>query len=181
MNHPLNLMIDLETFGQDIGSAIMTIGAIGADKDGIDREFYTRIDLKSCQEAGLKIDADTVYWWLGQSDAAREEISKCRKANQLVEALADFAIWIAHHFGENVKVWSLGASFDIPMLAHAYRSMNMVVPWKFWNERCFRTLRAMYPEIKNPATDGIAHNSLDDARSQYRHMNLILDAIASKA
>lgn len=32
MSHPLNLMIDLETFGQDIGSAIMTIGAIGADK-----------------------------------------------------------------------------------------------------------------------------------------------------
>ena len=39
----------------------------------------------------------------------------------------------------------------------------------------------MYPEIKNPATDGIAHDALEDARSQYQHMNLILDAIASKA
>jgi inhibitor of KinA sporulation pathway (predicted exonuclease) len=49
----------------------------------------------------------------------------------------------------------------------------MQAPWKFYNDRCYRTLKAMYPHIKMPKRTGTHHNALDDAISQVNHLILL--------
>lgn len=86
-------------------------------------------------------------------------------------------MWLATNFTDKFTIWSNGASFDIPILANAFRKAGMNVPWKFWNERCFRTVKSIYSDIKSPVTE-TAHNALDDAMNQLQHLNLIIKAMA---
>ena len=64
-------------------------------------------------------------------------------------------------------MWSNGADFDLPMLAHAYNQVGIEVPWKFWNSRCFRTYKNL-PNAKNIRVEalGVKHNALSDAYQQ---------------
>jgi inhibitor of KinA sporulation pathway (predicted exonuclease) len=46
----------------------------------------------------------------------------------------------------------------------------MIKPYyKFWNERCYRTVKNQYPDVKLTRT-GTYHNALDDARTQAEHL-----------
>lgn len=51
------------------------------------------------------------------------------------------------------------------------------VPWPHWNDRCYRTLKAMRPDVKMERT-GTHHNAVDDATSQARHALALLAANA---
>jgi hypothetical protein len=72
------------------------------------------------------------------------------------------------------EVWSNGADFDLPMLAHAYSQVQVETPWKFWNSRCVRTYKNL-PGAKGakfPAT-GVKHNALSDAVNQTKQVQAI--------
>lgn len=153
-----NIMLDLETMGTGSNAAIIAIGAVRFDFQITD-QFYEVVDLQSCVDAGLEIEAQSVLWWMKQSDQARREFE--RPGVALVETLKMFADWI----GSDALVWGNGAAFDNAVLANAYRKVGLKQPWDFWNDRCFRTVKAMYPWIKMERS-GVHHNALDDAKSQ---------------
>lgn len=165
-------MLDLETLGTSPGSAILAIGAVWFDQGGIVDGFYRRIDLQSCISAGLVMDAQTVLWWLGQSDEARSEIIK--PGNSIEDALKLFQAWV---FGcgkfEEIEMWGNGASFDNVLLSVAFEKCKIARPWKYSNDRCYRTLKNLFPDIEI-VRDGTHHNALDDARSQALHMTRLL-------
>jgi len=50
-------------------------------------------------------------------------------------------------------------------------------PWYFWNDRCYRTMKSLYPQIPMER-DGVHHNALDDAISQARHLMAILKCMS---
>jgi len=173
-----NVMIDLETLGTSGDCVIMSIGACGYNKDGYLMQFYQDVSIADCLEYGLQVDASTITWWLGQGDCARSAIVEGQKtAVSLAEALKNLASWFRVNFTDKCKVWSNGASFDIPIVAGAYRRLGLDCPWKFWNERCFRTIKAMFRDVKSPV-EQTAHNALEDAMNQLQHLNLILKAMA---
>ncbi|MHB0978446.1 MAG: 3'-5' exoribonuclease domain-containing protein [Minisyncoccota bacterium] len=58
-------------------------------------------------------------------------------------------------------------------MQYAYHALDMKQPWKFWNNRCYRTLKNMFPEVPFVRI-GIAHDALDDAKSQAEHAVAIL-------
>lgn len=153
-----NIMLDLETMGTSSNAAIIAIGAVRFDAEITD-EFYEVVNLQSCVDAGLEIEAGSVLWWMRQSDQARSEFE--RPGVALSEALKMFADWI----GPDALVWGNGAAFDNAILANAHRKLCIQPPWNFWNDRCFRTVWAMHPSLKMVRT-GTHHNALDDARSQ---------------
>ena len=72
---------------------------------------------------------------------------------------------------DNYEVWSNGADFDVPMLAHAYTQVGIEIPWKFWNARCFRTWKSLpgSKNVKLPPMAGVKHNALTDAVTQAQH------------
>ena len=162
-----NVMLDLETMGNSTNAAIIAIGAVRFSNGEITDEFYTVVDLASSISAGLEMDPSTVLWWMKQSDEARAQFE--RKGASLTEALEEFSNWI----GEDAKVWGNGASFDNAILSNAYRKSDIEQPWKFWNDRCYRTVKNLFPKKKLERA-GVHHNAVDDAKSQANHLMQML-------
>ncbi len=166
-----NVMHDLETLGKRPGFSIMSIGAVEFGASGLGREFYTAINRQSCLEAGLKEDPETVAWWNDQSPEARgifDELERPETPTLLV-ALLRFSTWLAEgSVYEPTKLWGNGAGFDQPILAAAYAAVGQRPVWEFYNERCFRTLKALGARELEPKRQGIYHNALDDAKHQAR-------------
>lgn len=161
----MNVMVDLETLGTANNSVIISMGAVAFDNEGNTLStFYRRIDPQSCVDAGLKVDVSTVMWWMKQSDAARAAFNE--KGVPLQIALEEFYLW----FPEDACLWGNGATFDNVLLTNAYKALGMKTPWPYWGDRCYRTVKALYPEIAAGPFEGAAHNALDDARHQTKHL-----------
>lgn len=72
MNH---LMIDLETMGNKPSAPIVSIGAVIFDPSTgeFGPDFYRVVSLKSSVDGGAVPDADTIMWWMQQSEEARHQ------------------------------------------------------------------------------------------------------------
>jgi len=168
----MHVMIDLETMGNRPDAPIVAIGAVKFDAERIRDEFYVNVDLKSAvEEGGAKIDADTVMWWMKQDDAARGALEK--EAKSVVVALYAFRDWLKPH--EPVGVWGNGATFDNVILSETYRRLKLNPPWPFWADRCYRTVKNLYPDVPL-VRSGTHHNAVDDARTQAEHLIAISKA-----
>ncbi len=160
-----HIMIDLETLGTVADACILSIGAVrfSLENDKLDDAgFYASVSIDSNLEAKRRIQEDTLLWWLKQGEAAQGVFHESKQTLRV--ALTDLADWMGD---SDCYVWSNGADFDLPMLAHAFTTNGMEVPWKFWNSRCFRTYKNL-PGSKNikVAFAGVKHNALFDAVHQ---------------
>lgn len=170
------IMIDLETMDNRPTAAIASIGAVWFEPSGswIGRTFNMHVDLVDCQRHGLTIGADTVLWWLYQSEEAIASLRNGQDcAAPLVTALDAFDAFVDFDDPEFGEVWCNGASFDFPILANAFRAAGGKAPWKFWQERDLRTLKGLSPDLRIERS-GTHHNALDDALHQARLVQHIL-------
>ena len=182
-----NVMIDLETMGTKPGSLILAIGATFFDsatelvehkEDG----FYVNIDLQSGLDTGLTIDASTMWWWLGQSDAARARLLESDSVHiaRVLVMLTKFL----NSKGKDVKVWGNGASFDITLLEIAYLKCNLEIPWKFWNVRDCRTVEDLASKVginkEEFERKGTHHDALENAIYQAEYIGGMYRALISK-
>lgn len=160
-----HVMLDLETLGTAADAAIMSIGAVrfDLDSDAIDDAgFYASISIDSNLEYKRRIQEDTLIWWLKQPIEAQSVFHESKQT--LPTALTDLADWLG---ADDCQMWSNGADFDLPMIAHAFTQCGIEVPWKFWNSNCFRTYKKLpgAKVIKLPMV-GTKHNALFDAIHQ---------------
>jgi len=177
----LDICVDLETMGKTPGCAIVAIGAVAFDLHAcaLGERFYTAVDLTSCMRYGLTTDPDTIKWWLGQSDTARRALTGAAKP--LASALLEFTEYVESCGPtDNVRIWGNGPSFDNAILSAAYRAADLDPPWRFWNERCVRTLTGMFPAIEERPRQGTHHHALDDAEYQAEHLIHIRQTLRAK-
>lgn len=171
-----DVMLDLETMSSKPDAAIVAIGAVEFDTETreVGARFYLPVQLASSVRCGGAMEPDTVLWWLQQEEAARRELWKEDRAD-LATALQQFTAWMTERApaGE-VRVWGNGAAFDNVVLRSAYERMHLAAPWRFWNDRCYRTMKAQRPEVKLERV-GVHHNAADDAESQARHLLAMLE------
>lgn len=160
-----HVMLDLETLGTRPGDVILSIGAVWfAPKIGIKSSFHVSIDPASSKAAGLRAQKSTLEWWEKQSDEAKAAAFAGELS--LESAIKQFAMWLPKGTAENTTcIWGNGANFDNAMLAAAYRALKLEVPWPYWNDRCYRTISAMFMKTKVERV-GTGHNALDDATTQ---------------
>ena len=165
-----DVMIDLETLGRRPGCAVLSIGAVEFGPRGLGRELYVVVNRKSQVELGLHEDDSTLAWWAQQTEAARQVLDDAGKktAAPLEQALAQLTSWLTPIGLKRVKVWGNGADFDNAILSCCYGALKADVPWDFWNNRCYRTLKNLIPGPKL-SRGGTYHNALDDAKSQALH------------
>lgn len=166
-----HVMVDIETLSKSNNAAMLSIGAVKFDPlcEGVIDSFSVDIDPTSCQTHGLKIDADTVMWWMSpERNAAREGMADARRVG-LPEALYAFTDWL----GGDLPVWGNGATFDNVILTSAFAACQIDRPWAYWNDRCYRTLKSLAPHIKL-VRQGTFHNALHDAISQAQHMQAVV-------
>lgn len=178
MGSETHIMVDLETLGTEPGSVILSIGAVHFCHGEILHSFQATVTPESCVALGLKADPGTMMWWLKQSDAARQALLDGQQgAAAIVAVLDDFKRWLAQRAEGDwgrVKLWSNGASFDGVLLAAAYRMAGLQTPWKYSGERCYRTVKALHPEVEETAREGTHHDALADATHQARHLMKLL-------
>lgn len=167
----MKVMLDLETMGNGSNAAIIAIGAVGFDDDNVIERFYVEVNLQSSMESGGWLDGSTVMWWMKQSDEARAAFKDNDNAPKLMEALSMFNEWLVKiGVGE---MWGNGAMFDNTILGNSYKRCGLTIPWKFWNDMCYRTVKGMNKHIKLERV-GTYHNAVDDAESQALHLINIL-------
>lgn len=162
-----HIMLDLETMGTAPGSAVVQIGAVEFSIYKVCEPLLITISLESCVAAGMRFDPSTVKWWLNQSDAARSSLST--DCISLRDGLQAFADWIGK---DKACIWGDGAAFDNVLLASAYRACRMPLPWHYSGDRCFRTMKKLFPVER--VVSEVAHNAASDAVAQAKQMQAIL-------
>lgn len=173
MNH---IMIDNETLGVTADAVILSIGAVKFDLetgDVDDAGFYASISIDSNLAYGRRIDESTLIWWFKQEAAAQQVFHEPKET--LENALVMLSDWVGTG---DYQVWSNGADFDIPMLAHAYRQCGIELPWKFYGSRCYRTYKNLpgAKAVKLPLA-GVKHNAMADAFNQAQHVCAVHKAL----
>lgn len=177
-----DVMLDLETMGQGPEAAIVSIGAVEFDRERreVGDGVHILVDLRSSVQSGGVMDPDTVLWWLKQSDQARTHLNSGHPLHVAV-ALQQLTIFLKSCCElRDVRIWGNGSDFDNVILASAYRRLQLEVPWKFWNNRCYRTWKNEHPDARLERV-GTHHNALDDAVSQARHMLSVPFEVAAAA
>jgi DNA polymerase III epsilon subunit-like protein len=167
-----HVMVDLETLGTVADAAILSIGAVRFNletQEIDDKGFYASVSIDSNIQGKRRIQEDTLLWWLKQPIEAQTVFHESKQTLEV--ALVEFADWLG---GDENNMWSNGADFDLPMLAHAFTSYGMETPWKFWNSNCFRTYKKLpgAKQIRVAAT-GVKHNALSDAYQQAQTVQMI--------
>lgn len=171
-------MIDIETFGKNPNSVIVSIGAVAFDietgKTG--KEFKLNVSAEDCVKNGLEIDVDTFEWWLKQSKEAQESLLSDELPRQYLNvAILSFIGFISENFDtDNLKVWANSPSFDLVILKNAFRKLDIRPVWEYYNERDCRTLVQLLPGIKEKVVfNGVKHSVIDDCKYQIKYCSEI--------
>lgn len=180
-------MIDLETMGTARFSPVVAIAAVRFKADDItslslDRRdvFYQKITLESCLDVGLKPSASTIEWWLTDpsvTQQAREATFTGDDRVKLPVALDAFTDWLN---SAPDTLWGNSAAFDLGLLADCYKVCGKEVPWIFYQEACYRTLKNL-PAVRHLKMQrlGIHHDARDDALSQAFHLCQIVQQLGA--
>lgn len=170
-------MIDMETFGLTLDTALISMSAMICDLDDrrgfiIGNSYHRHIQLEG--QTSRKFDGSTIAWWFSQSPEAQKEITVPNRV-PIHWVFKDFWTWYKIEAAKELtggriqSVWSKGVDFDVAILEHYYKSSSQDTPWHYRDKMCYRTLSQMFPEIPFVAT-GVKHTAAGDCESQLEHL-----------
>jgi len=174
----MDLMTDIETMGTpepDANVAMVSLGACLFDplSDEILETFYTRIDLNSGIDKGMRVTESTIKWWKEQSTEARAEIEK--GGPSLAVAMHNFAMWLSNLPFKVLHVWANDPDFDVAIIRCNMHAVKARWPFRFYQPRSLRTLKdAAWPNGggPNPQVEGPKHHALTDTIRQAKIVQL---------
>jgi len=173
------LMIDLETLDVTPTASILTIGAVRFDpfgdeiNDSTCTKLYIKVDLDSCDRYGGTVSQSTIDWWASQSKEAQDEAFDPTGRVPIEEAMNQL-----YKFAWGAKrVWSHGATFDIPICEFYFRKVGKAIPWQFWEARCTRTIFDIGINPNRPPV--LKHHALEDAWNQAVGVQNVFKALQS--
>jgi hypothetical protein len=171
-------MCDIETMGTDNDAAIVSVAVTMFDvaSETIGASFVKNIHLASAMYHGGTTSAGTIMFWLRQGDAVRNPI--WQGGEDIRDVFRDLAIWLGNQCGRNeqgipkVRMWGNSARFDLGIVESAYKRAQIPVPWYWSNERCFRTVRNLNPQVVYDIAEkgSGAHDPLVDCKFQIEHL-----------
>jgi hypothetical protein len=155
--------LDIETLGISPEAKILSIGC--TEIPVAFSNFYVELDL---------IGQETVQWWKTQSDRCYDLLSAKIPLKVALILLKEYLQDTATP-DKQIIIWCNGTDFDLPILTHAYRSINEEPPWKYNAGRDLRTLNKILGsvDVHNP----MPHNALQDAIVQARLVAYHLDKL----
>lgn len=154
-----DIMIDLETLGSGDAANIIQIGAVVFDSETGKTGYEFNAFVK---DASRKVDLSTALWWMQQPLSAQLAQNVEQRGICIGEALVLLSARIGNNIG---SVWALPASYDLPILKHAFAQCGLAAPWHFRQERCARTMIAESGIKRTPAGDN-THDAVFDCKVQ---------------
>lgn len=160
-----HLMLDFETLGHIPPNVhTLSLGATLFNRNEILKTGHWHYQMEDQKVRGHIITPETQAWWDKQSPEARQVfVDVERDGKNQTEIIQSFLSWMD---AKDVRVWSAGAGFDIPILELQIRECNEKIPWMFWNHRCYRTIKAMFHIEKEFQRKSLKHDALADAMYQ---------------
>lgn len=158
----MNLMLDFETLGSQPNAVVLSLGAVLFDYQNIKAEKEWFFDAKA-QIKSRCIDGETLAWWLKQGDGFASLFAKgSANPTPMLTCLNELSA-----MAKDAKaIWSNGADFDIPIVLNLYSQFRLEAPWKFWQHRCYRTLKLEFNCERDQPKNPNKHDALSDARHQ---------------
>ena len=163
-----HISFDIETWGKRAGYDIRSIGAWAfslelegpgtvLDSDDHPRAFYVACENPKVYISGnpdnpdsyglrydLRRDPETIKWWSEQSAKAQAAFDHPVDLRIALERFAkfihSFSNDIKHGQARDIRLWSHGAAFDVPILEAAYHAVGLTVPWFYRTPRDTRTV-----------------------------------------
>jgi hypothetical protein len=164
----LHLMLDFETLSNTPTSAVLSLGVVLFTKEKMIASEHWIFNPTDQLNAKLDVSFETIAWWMSQADEAKKLFATCLATGVSMNSfLDDFERYIKDYAtGYEIIVWSHGANFDIPIFENLLKRGKRKIPWKFYNTRCYRTMKAIHKIEEGKERSGIKHNALDDATFQ---------------
>lgn len=178
-----HIMLDLETLANRPDAAVIQIAAVAFDPHT--GETGAEFNRHVCDIAGRHVDAGTVAWWMCQSVApAMGAAMQATQGLLLRAALIDLANWM-RLAPKPAGVWSHGATYDLPILEHAFvTELQCKPPWGYRTPRDTRTIYALtsggVPPAHVPVDSAGKHDALADCRTQIRQLVAALAMLAAR-
>lgn len=164
------LMIDIETTGTKPGCKVLSIGAFGFSKNGGQVQFYEKISPTKSASMCLKDEEETMEWWGRQDESTKIEAFSGTKSP--MDVIAEFTIFFNKNFstinGDELEVWCNGSDFDFPILNEFFSVNGRKLPWEFYHQEDYRTIKKEHPSVKVYEKNTGKHNALEDAKAQMR-------------
>lgn len=168
MKKIIDVVVDLETLSLRENAAIISIAAVpfikrrlenglpasvpylakdleiyaGIAGDGLE-PYYEVVNATTCALIGMHFDEKTVDFWKNQPDPAKAELltENSISIRCAIEGFIKHLTALKVRFDADIRLWSQGSDFDIPILRCAIRmALNeMETPWKHNDVRDART------------------------------------------
>lgn len=161
-------MIDLETLGTSSDCVFLSVAALQFELDGrTGKEFKMNVELESAMKAGRTISSGTLKWWLTQ----KPEIMKLMfvEPAPLILVLKELKEFMSDN--KLLYPWGNSASFDLGILNHAYQAAGIMQPWRYSNERCYRTIWNLLAKFDHNEKSERAHDPLADCYYQVEELS----------
>lgn len=170
-----DVMLDFETLGNGKDKCVCQVGAVYFDRSTgeLGTELKLNIDAASHERYGGKLDAQTVYWWLQQSEEARASITAPDKAD-IYTAFQELNSFLS----DAKRIWS-HATFDFVTLMETMKQLEIKPTFSYKIGLDLRTLvyLAGVDADKGRVREGTHHDALADAKFQVKYAVAALNAI----
>lgn len=168
-----DVMIDFETFGNGKDKCICQVGAVYFDRvtGELGKEFKANIDARTHQKLGGVLDADTVYWWLQQSEQARASV--LAPGLDIVAAMTELNQFLS----DAARIWS-HATFDFVTLVDTLKQLGVKPSFSYRVGLDLRTLTTLAGVTADGfVREGTHHDGLEDAKYQVKYAVAAMNAI----
>ena len=156
----IRAMVDIETLGSPPFALLLECAVVRNDGAEPVQVIFDMQD-----QPRRRMDASTIAWWQTQPDAWAAAMR--RQADAVPFRVGLLAV--ARALSGLNEVWANSPSFDLETLSCAMRQCRVRPTWKYWQERDFRTARALNPGVDYTPPIA-AHGALADATAQADHL-----------
>lgn len=165
----MQVMTDIECYGDDNDRRILQISAVAFDLDGRISDPHELLQTEDCwfdgviewdvsdydnEPANFPANRDTREWWAAAPQAPARELllkavaerastPKAMLYDVVPALLSRFSKFVVARAGKKGGMWALPPTYDLKVLRDLYEYIPAPVPWHYKQERCARTALEM--------------------------------------
>ena len=172
--------LDIETLGTNSDAVVLSIGACTVTPDGVQKVFYSRVNIQQQIDLGRTITESTLRFWFEQDRSVQQSTFGVGDGPSIREVVGKFYAWLKSH--EFPPVYCKGPQFDAAILDSLADSAKVERSVHYRKWRDIRTLEeiitwagheALLIDTKGRVESGY-HDALADAVAQGEVIHLAM-------